>query len=219
MDLYIPNSAINMEVFPEPVGPTIRLIQSCLKMSSSSIRSTNLRFDGVSEPSTSFDHAKVASRKPMASSLDWASLVNSCIEFSSSENESSSSVYQFVNIQQCTVSPQNVHFAKSHSLDQEILSLSQIARRNRIACVAGPEVYQKLTWNWTPWMHSNLVSWWPSVEKLWIQTNWKKTKRSLTLYRDQFSIWTGKERKPCLLGRICRNHCCDRDQKATTADK
>lgn len=66
---YSPSKAINMDVFPDPVGPTMRLIWPRWKNKSPSIRSTKLRFEdpGVDEMFSSLAQVKVALRKPMTS--------------------------------------------------------------------------------------------------------------------------------------------------------
>ena len=63
-----PRRAIKMDVFPEPVGPTIRLIFPFLNANRSLILSVNLRLEGVNDPSSSADQAKDASWNPMSAS-------------------------------------------------------------------------------------------------------------------------------------------------------
>ena len=61
----VQSSAINNEVFPDPVSPMTRFTQFRLKRTSPSILSMNLRLVGVSDPSSA-DQAKVALRNPIA---------------------------------------------------------------------------------------------------------------------------------------------------------
>jgi len=61
------SNAINTEVFPHPVGPTIILTHPGLKNNSPSILSLKLRLPGVMVPDGSFAHVKVAFLKPMVS--------------------------------------------------------------------------------------------------------------------------------------------------------
>ena len=77
-----PSSAMSIDVFPEPVGPTIKLIAPRLKVTSFSIRNAKLRRlrPGVSVPSLSLLQVKAASRMPMISGstsmggrIDWGS--------------------------------------------------------------------------------------------------------------------------------------------------
>ena len=58
-----------MDVLPEPVGPTMRLIAPRLKVTSSSMRRLQLRRPrpGVAVPSLSLLQVKQASRMPMTS--------------------------------------------------------------------------------------------------------------------------------------------------------
>lgn len=65
----LPSNAMRRDVFPDPVGPMIRLMRPRSKISSSSILRTNLRLEGVSEPSESLDQVKLAARNPILSSL------------------------------------------------------------------------------------------------------------------------------------------------------
>ena len=60
--VYLPRRAINIDVLPEPVGPTMRLMCPFLKSSSPSIRSLNGRvpLPGVEGISVSFNHVKHA---------------------------------------------------------------------------------------------------------------------------------------------------------------
>lgn len=85
-----------MEVLPEPVGPTMRLIRPFLKSSSPSTCSLNERvpLPGVERRSLSLVHVKDASPKPMALTVG-AGLkrdVGGSIRSVGSENSSSSSV-------------------------------------------------------------------------------------------------------------------------------
>lgn len=60
---------MSIDVLPEPVGPTIRLMWPRLKRSSSSIRNVKvlLILPGVNVPSASFAQVNEASRNPMTS--------------------------------------------------------------------------------------------------------------------------------------------------------
>lgn len=69
-DLHSPNKAINKDVFPDPVGPTMMLIWPWGKVKSFSIRSINFRFDGVRAPCALSDQVNEAAWKPM--SFEWA---------------------------------------------------------------------------------------------------------------------------------------------------
>lgn len=64
-----PSKAMSNDVFPDPVGPTMRLIAPRLKRSSSSILSVNVLLvpPGVNDPSFSFDQVKDESRNPITS--------------------------------------------------------------------------------------------------------------------------------------------------------
>ena len=94
--VYLPRRAINIDVLPEPVGPTMRLIRPFLKSSSPLIRSLNGRvpLPGVEGISVSFNHVKHASLKPMASALGMGLErdVGESAESAGPENSSSSSV-------------------------------------------------------------------------------------------------------------------------------
>lgn len=66
----LPSSAMSSEVFPEPVGPTIKLIFPRWKSSSSSTLSTNLRLRAppdACEGTAPLDQVKEAWRMPMTS--------------------------------------------------------------------------------------------------------------------------------------------------------
>lgn len=66
----LPRSAMSSDVFPDPVGPTIKLILPRWKSSSSSTLSTNLRLRAppdVCEGAASLDQVKEAWRMPMTS--------------------------------------------------------------------------------------------------------------------------------------------------------
>lgn len=64
----LPSNAMSRDVFPDPVGPTIKLIFPRWKSSSSSMVSTNRRLrvpPGVGEGVESLDQVKEAWRMPM----------------------------------------------------------------------------------------------------------------------------------------------------------
>lgn len=65
----IPSSAIKSDVFPEPVCPTMRLMDPCLKNTSSSMVRVKLRLldPGVAVPSLSGDQVKDDDRIPIGS--------------------------------------------------------------------------------------------------------------------------------------------------------
>lgn len=92
---YVPSKAMRRDVFPEPVGPTIKFTLPRLKMTSSSILRVKLRRfgPGVTEPSFSFDQVKAAWRIPMTSfSVVRGGTTSSADAASFSLNSSSSSV-------------------------------------------------------------------------------------------------------------------------------
>ena len=84
----LPSNAMRRDVFPDPVGPMIRLMRPRSKINSSSILRTNLRLEEVSESSESLDHVKLAVRNPILSSMSSESRFIG----SFSEKESKSSV-------------------------------------------------------------------------------------------------------------------------------
>jgi hypothetical protein len=77
------------EVFPDPVGPMMRLMRPRSKINSASILKTKWRFEGVSEPSVSLDHAKLVSRNPILSELKLSSESKFIGPFSAKESKSS----------------------------------------------------------------------------------------------------------------------------------
>ena len=73
---------MRIDVLPEPVGPTIRLILSLANWRLSSTLRTNFLLDGVKEPSVSADQVNEAAWNPILSGcLDEATVGkarNSC---------------------------------------------------------------------------------------------------------------------------------------------
>ena len=63
----LPSNAIKSDVFPDPVGPMIKLIQPRSKINSSSILRRNVGVEGVAKPSVPLDHVNVAARNPTLS--------------------------------------------------------------------------------------------------------------------------------------------------------
>lgn len=94
----VPSKAISIDVLPEPVGPTMRLIAPFLNVTSSSTRRTKLRRlrPGVTVPSLSLLHVKAASRIPMTSGSTSAEGTMNCSSspFSSLSYLSMSSVWK-----------------------------------------------------------------------------------------------------------------------------
>jgi hypothetical protein len=108
---FLPSNAISIDVLPDPlgngqlirwsslirgesmahVGPTMRLMQLDLKMSSPSTRSLNNRPEGVSEPSSgSWDHENDELLNPRISLVGGeASAIGTLVWLSSYESRSS----------------------------------------------------------------------------------------------------------------------------------